>query len=375
MGLGAMADLVSKRKVLLLLAMENLVSSLINLYSSMFVTLHMEFLVLASFVTSLFAEMPGSIMLCCAYASTASSDDRMFVLTMTMISNETGFGVGSLIGSYLARYFGFPSVFLFATTTLIVSLLYALIFIPPIDDADENPPKGEQYGVWNDLKKHTKETVFHLLSFIKERILHSKDNTILLLLIAAFFHYASHGGERALIAFFLKHSPLNLQPDKIGIYTMLLECSRIIGLIVLSTVVKTSFPDSEYILMFIGALTTIISFTFLSFSITTIMVYLSLIFGIPSGFMTTSVRSQLTKLVSSEENGIVLSFHGLLCGLSIFITSVGANGLFVATVKIYSGFSILLIALTNIVTVAILSYVIVTKRHERMHAKNLIHFS
>ena len=59
--LGAMADLVSKRKVLLLLAMENLVSSLINLYSSMFVTLHMEFLVLASFVTSLFAEIPGCI--------------------------------------------------------------------------------------------------------------------------------------------------------------------------------------------------------------------------------------------------------------------------------------------------------------------------
>ena len=88
--LGAMADLVSKRKVLLLLAMENLVSSLINLYSSMFITLHMEFLVLASFVTSLFAEMPGCIMLCCAYASTASSDDRMFVLTMIIISVETG---------------------------------------------------------------------------------------------------------------------------------------------------------------------------------------------------------------------------------------------------------------------------------------------
>ena len=93
-----------------------------NLFSAMFVTLHMGFLVLASFATAFFVEMAGCTSLCCTYASCASSDDRTFVLTMVIASVEIGFGVGSLVGNYLKRYYGFTSVFLFAVITLFVSL-------------------------------------------------------------------------------------------------------------------------------------------------------------------------------------------------------------------------------------------------------------
>ena len=360
--LGAMTDLVSKRKVLLLLAIANLVSSLINLCSSIFTTLHMGFLVLASFVTCVFGEFPGCIMLCCTYAASASSDDRTFIISIVIVSVDTGFGVGSFVGSYLVRYFGFPSTFLFASTTLFVSLLYTLMFIPPIDDGDEKFSHGEQDGVWNGVKRHTKETAIHLVSFMKKHLLHSKDNTILLLLIAVFFNYTTNGGERALVPFFLKHSPLNFQADKIGIYLMLLQCGRVVGLIILALITKICFPDSDYTLMFIGTLTTIISFSVLSFSKTTLMVYLSTVLVIPTAFMSPSVRSKLTKLVSSEEHGVVLSCFGLLTGLSMFITSVAANGLFVATVKIYSGFSLLLMSMSNVVSLLILCYILIHRR-------------
>ena len=104
--------------------------------------------------------------------------------------------------------------------------------------------------------------------------------------------------------------------------------------------------------MFIGTVSMIICFAVLSFSKTMLMVNLSAIFAIPTSFMSSSIRSQLTKLVSSGEHAVILSFIGLLNGLGMLIMSVGANGLFVATVNIYSGFSILLISFTNTVEIA-----------------------
>ena len=360
--LGAMADLVSKKNMLFIPAIANLISSLINLFSAMFVTLHMGFLVLASFATAFFAEMAGCTSLCCTYASCASSDDRTFVLTMVIASVEIGFGVGSLVGNYLKRYYGFTSVFLFAVITLFVSLLYALILIPPIDKFDEKQSQEDQHSIWNSVKEHTKNTFIHLLSFIKKYIFCSKDSTILLLFIATFFHLASYGGDRALVTFFLEHSPLNLRADKIGIYLTLYSFNRAIGLVILALVIRTYFRQSDYVLMFVGVLSMIVCFTILSFSKTTLMVYLSTIFAFPNSFMSPAVRSQLTKQVSAGEHAIILSFIGLLYGLGMFIMSVAANWLFVATVKIYSGFSILLMSFTNGISFLILCYVVFIKR-------------
>ena len=201
-----------------------------------------------------------------------------------------------------------------------------------------------------------------MISFIKKYLVHSKDNVILLLFIAAFFHLASYGGERALVTFFLEHSPLNLKAEKIGIYLTLYSFNRACGLLLLALVVKIYFRQSDYVLMFIGTVSMIICFAVLSFSKTMLMVYLSTVFAIPSSFMSPSVRSQLTKMVSTDEHAVILSFIGLLYGLGMFIMSVAANGLFVATVKIYSGFSILLMSFTNFVSFLILYYILFVKR-------------
>ena len=368
--LGAMADLVSKKNMLFIPAIANLILSLINLFSAMFVTLHMGFLVLASFLLCVFADAPGLLMLCSIYATGASSEDRTLVLTAVISTCDFGFAAGGLIGNYLARYLGFSSVFLLVATELIICLLYTVILIPPLDVVDEKTSHGEQYDLWNNIKEHTKDTCLHLASFIKKHLLFSKDNTILLLVIAAFFNYASYGGERALITFFLKHSPLNFQPDKIGIYLTFYSCSRAIGLLVLVFLVKSCFPDSDYAQMLIGTVSMIICYTFLSFSKSLYMAIFSTIFAIPNSFTPPSVRSQLTKLVSAEESGVVLSLYGFCTGTSMFIMSVAANGLFVATVHIYSGFSILSMSFANLVAFVILCYIVCTKRQKGITISN-----
>ena len=92
----------------------------------------------------------------------------------------------------------------------------------------------------------------------------------------------------------------------------------------------------------------IMDYVFTSFSTTTLMVYCSTIFAIPGSFMASAARSKLTTLVPPESHGVSLSLLGVLDTLSQLFMAVGANGLFIAPTKIYSGFSILLISSTNI---------------------------
>ena len=360
--LGAMTDLVPKHRMLLIPAVVTLVSSLVNLCSSVFITLHVGFLVLASFLTCVYGEIAGCITLACTYGASASSDDeRTVVICLIVASVEIGLGIGGLVGNYIANSFGFPSVFLFATILLIVNLLYTVILLPPANGVDMKPPEGEQFGLWSGIKEHTKDTWHHLVSFIKKHIFQSKDNQILLLLIAAFLNLASYGGERAIIALFLKHSPLNLKPNQIGIYIAIFQCCRGFGLIILSFVVNRHCSSSDYFLMFLGASGMIVHYVFTSFSTTTTMVYCSTIFATSGSFMASAVRSKLTTLVDPESHGVSLSLLGLLDILSQLIMAVSANGLFIATAKIYSGFSVLLMSFTNLVSLVILCYTYCTK--------------
>ena len=367
--LGAFADLISKKKMLLVPAIANIASCLINLCCSIFMNAHVGFLAVSSFITSIYGELYGCIMLCCVYSSSATSaGDRTTVLTIVFFSSGFGFGIGSLVGNYLLRYYGYEGAFLFVGVGLIIGLFYAIVLIPPVDDIKEKSVDREASDVWSGYMRHMRETWAHLMSFLRRRVLNSKDKTILLLFIAAFFPMASYGGERALLPLFLKQSPLSLTADKIGIFLALNECSRAVGLIVLVPILEKYLGSSDYPLMIIGPLHLFISLAILSFSRTTLVAYISLIFAIPSLFHSPSIRSQLTKLVSNEEYGVALSVVGLVGNIGMLIMAVGSNGLFVATVEIYTGFSILLMASTNLMSVGILLYIVCTKeRDESRH--------
>ena len=363
--LGSMTDLVSKRKILLLPAIASLLSCLINLCSSYFITLHEGFLVLGSFIISIFGDLSGSITLCSAYSIKARPDNRLLAVVIVHASIESGLATGNLIANYLTRYYGYTSAFLLATVALVIGLLYVLIVIPPVDGESKKHPDEKEYDLWNDFKAHTKDSWLHLVSFVRKHFYQSSTNIMPLLLVAAFFNFASHGGERALIALFLKHSPLNLKADEIGIYLTLYEFSRVIGLIVLAMLINRYFQMSDYTIMFIGTISKILKYTTLSFSTTKLMAYLSTILSCPASFMASGVRSQLTKLADEEEQVVSLSLAALLSNLSVLIMSMGANTLFYATAKIYSGFSILLMSCSTLIAFIVLCRIVCIKKHER----------
>ena len=368
--LGSITDVVSKRKILLLPAIATLLSSLINLISSIYITLHEGFLVLASFIISIYGEVPGSIMFCCAYSVSARSGDRLLAVVLVLSSVQCGTATGSLIANYLTRCCGFPSAFLLATIALVIGLLHALVVIPPIDENNEKISGKECSDKLNDFKEHTKETWLHLVSFVKKHFLYAKDKTMLLLLFAAFFNMATYGGERALITLFLKHSPLNLKADEIGVYLTLFEFSRAIGPIVLAVVINRYIQLSDYTVMFIGVISRILKYAILSFSQTKLIAYLCTILACPAIFMSSAVRSQLAKLADKEDQGVSLSLAGLLSSSSVLVMSVGANGLFVATAKINSGFSMLILSFSNVIALIFLCCIVCMKSHKGIITSN-----
>ena len=361
--LGALTDLVSKKKLLLLPVIASLVSCLILLCSSIFIRLHVGYLVLAIFIVSLFGEVMGCITLCCVYAVSAWNDSSTTAVSMVIASVQIGQGIGGVTANFLERYYGFSCVFVFAITVLIVNMLYTITLLPSTVDPNEESPQQARNGFWYDFKELTKNTWFHLLSFIKKYIYHAEDKTFLLLLIVAFLNLASYGGERALITLFLKHSPLSLKADKIGIYFVLSQCIRASGLILLILVINRYYNPSDHTLMVIGTAGMIVNYTITSISRTTLTLYLSTIFALPTSFMTSAARSQLTRLVSAEEYGVSLSLIGLMNAVSCLIMAGVANGFFIVTVKVYSGFSILLMQCGNLVVLCILGYTFfITKR-------------
>ena len=112
-------------------AIVNIVSCLINLFSSIFLGLHVVFLVLASLILSLFGEVPAFITLCCAYISSATTTgDRTLAIAMTITSVEIGLATGSLIGNFLTRYFGYSIAFIFIEATLGPACQFTTCIIP-----------------------------------------------------------------------------------------------------------------------------------------------------------------------------------------------------------------------------------------------------
>ena len=367
--IGAMTDLISKKKMLLLPVIASLMSCLVLLCSSIFIKLHVGYLVLATLIISLFGEVMGCITLCCVYAVGAWNDNSTLAVSIVIASVQIGLGTGGLTVNYLKRYYGFSCVFIFTIIVLILNLVYAIVLIPPIDDATDKSSR-ERNRLRKDFKELIKDTCRHLASFTKKYICHAEDKTLLLLLIAAFLNLASYGGERALITLFLKHSPLALKADKIGIYFVLFQWTRASGLILLVLVINRYWNPSDYTLMFIGTAGMIVNYTVTSISTTILILYLSTILALPASFMASAVRSQLTKLVSPEEHGVSLSLIGLVDSVGNLTMAAVANGLFIATVKIYSGFSILLMSTANLVALGVLCFAFfITKRKSRNYEK------
>lgn len=360
---GAISDLVCRKKILLIPTSIVFIQSLVFLLCSKFKQSSIAFLAVGTSITSVYGDVQGAVMLAYAYMAsvTPSKDSRTVRMTVLEGGLFVGQGLGSFTSGLLAQRFGFVAAFALVTSVSILNILFVAFFLPAVQPTNITQSESEKEkidlehnGLGKNVVDRGKLVCFNLCLFIQKYIIEC-NGIVVSLLAVAFFANSAILGENIIATLFIKHSPLNLSPEQVGLYYLILHCIRGIGIMCLAIAVSRCFNPSDYLLITIGSLSLIASHVSLSFASTVPMLYCFTLFSIAFPFTMSATRAMLTKHVKREEQGTVLSFVGVISLVGATIMTFASNYLFRATAVIFPGFSILLLAGSSFLSLIIIS--------------------
>ena len=348
---GSLSDLVSKQKLLYVPPTARLLQIVIFITCIVYESSHIAFLAIGACLTGIYGDLQGALTLAASYLADATYPGMERLSRMILLGGIAyiGTGVGALCSGIVSQKFGLASVFMVSMGACLANLMYIFLFIPDLKKEDKVSERKEyeearsvQAQVFDVLKTTT--TVFqNIYNFMRKYCSKTEGRTIWLLLFSYFFSVASSQGETSIIVLVTKHSPLNLSSYMVGLYVMLLMVIRGVGGFLLFFLFMRQ--DSHDIL--------VISLGFLSFIATHVAIALSktqaelLSFAALSiGYSMTQpgIRAYLTKKVEMNENGTVLSCACFLSLFGVIITIFSVNVIFKATVDLFPGFVMLLLA-------------------------------
>jgi len=357
---GAMSDLVCRKKILILPAVLAFIQNLVYFLCAKFNDSHITFLAVGASITSIFGDIQGAIMLSYAYLASVSSahHDRTFRMACLEGCIFFGQGLGSYISGLLVEYVNFVAAFALTLSTAFVNILFVVFILPPVspssvskneEEEESDTPASNTYIQFVQKIQQANLALWH---FIQNHIL-SPDPLILPLIISAFFTNSAILGENTIITLFLKYQPLSLNAEQLGLYYLLLHCVRGFGVTCLAFGLSKWLNLSDYTLTIIGLLSLMATHVSLSFASNIPMLYSFALFSIAFPIAMSTIRAMLTKLVSKEEHGTILSCVGVVSLIGATIMNFAANSLFRATAHIFPGFSILLLSFSSLIALCI----------------------
>ena len=352
---GATSDMMCRKKILVFPVTLVFIQTLVYLLCAIFRDSHIGFLAFGASITSLHGEIQGAVVLAYAYMASLSltHHDRTFRMAILEGSIFLGQGLGSYITGLLAEYFNFVAAYLLTLLTSLVNILFVVLILPASPPVRTNTLEAEDCNE-SDLKSG-KSAFLVLCRFIESHII-KPDTVVLLLLIAACFANSAVLGENTILTLFLKYHPLNFTAEQVGLYYLMLHCIRGFGISCLAVALSKWLHLSDYTLIIIGLLSLAATHVSLSFASTTPMLYGFILFSLAYPFALSAIRAKLTKVVSQDEQGTVLSCVGVLSLIGVTIMTFAANSLFRAAAVIFPGFSILLLSFASLIALAIVLY-------------------
>ena len=364
---GALSDLICKKKILLIPAILAFIQNAVYLTCAKFKNSHVGLLAVGASITSVYGDIQGAIMLAYAYMASVSSaeDGRTYRMAFLEGSIFIGQGLGSYITGLLLQHFGFVAAFALTLSTASLNILFVVFILPAVPSVCTSEDESHTYNmsfnatICGQLVLNSKLACIKLWQFMQNHVI-NPDPVILALLTAAFFANSAILGENTIATLFIKHAPLSLSAEQVGLYYLILHCTRGIGITFLAFALSRCLNLSDYTLIIIGLLSLIANHISLSFASTIPMLYGFALFSIAFPFAMSTIRALLTKLVSTEEQGTALSCIGVISLIGVTIMTFAANNLFKATANVFPGFSILLLACSSgvaLVVVCCLSFI------------------
>ena len=359
--LGGLTGVFSKRKILFLPPVTIILQSIIYICCAEYQSLHVGFIALATGLAGVYSDVEGVIMLANTYLTCVTEDDNTRTLRMAALDGSLflGQGLGSAVAGILLKHYGFTAGFLLSLSASVVNILFIAIYLPEVRTAGvelDGEASASRYTIVS-LPSRVKEAVTDIFRFANKYFCSVTKISVALLPVAVFFEVGAVFGEDVIITLFVKHSPLRLSSDEIGVYYFTLHTMRGIGAFFLTYITGKLFDLSDFTVIVIGMTSIIATHVSMAFSINKEMLFGFVVFSLPFPFGTAGIRSHLTKLVEENEQGAVLSFCAFMSLASVIMMTFSANALFKSTASIFPGFSILLLASSCFVSLLIVVFV------------------
>lgn len=299
---------------------------------------------------------------CLSYVSDISTKERR---TERVAMVEAALFLGTPIGTIVGGYLSTPSLIMYAYVLgigldVIVCIYLALVIRNPSSVTGSSCNVREHLHDFFDLGnvKLTLSTVF------KKRSNDGRKH-LLLLLATLFPHLVAFFGSASVMYLFvrLKYSWDILTYSYFSAFTI---CAVAVGLVLTLVIFVRWLHVSDLWLAIGGTLCGLIYNLAVTFSVSSTTLCLAVIPAAFSSIGMLSIRSMISKLVPSEEQGKVFSVSASLDALAPIVTSVGYSQLYTATLVTFPEACFVLSAVVLIIPLILLAI---------LHVDNKVRFS
>eukprot|EP00112_Aurelia_sp_Birch-Aquarium-sp1_P026488 Seg940.19 transcript_id=Seg940.19/GoldUCD/mRNA.D3Y31 product="Solute carrier family 46 member 3" protein_id=Seg940.19/GoldUCD/D3Y31 len=366
--MGALASMISKRKILFLPPVIVILQSILYIFCARYQSIPLAFVALAAGLTGIFGDLNGAVMLSFTHMASVTNNDHFRTLRFGILEGCVAYGkaFGSLIGGFLLKHYGFPTAFSLGVSASIFNILFIAFFLQEPPESNEKELKVEESVItdncFNQCRKflsNLKESFVNVARFARKYFyLPTPGKSVGLVLLAIFFEICTLAGEDIMITLFIKHSPLNLSSDEVGLYWFTLHAIRGTGAAFLGYIATKCFSPSDLSVIILGSMSIFATHIAMAFSTTKEMLFGFSVFTLAFSFAIGGIFAHLTKIVTEDEHGTALSFMAFTGLISINVIAFSANKVFTVTAAVFPGFSILLLVFSSFTALIIMVFVI-----------------
>ncbi|XP_046438910.1 proton-coupled folate transporter-like [Daphnia pulex] len=355
--LGSYSDLYDRKWPLLFPACGMVLASIVYILMSLYDSIPVSMIVLASFLSGIFGGFVSCIMSVMSYISAVTSEEsRSLRVAMLEAMTFCGGTVGPFIGgALLGATQSHAAVFLVIMAFYVLVILYVIFLVPSVKD---DRSADEQLILTSENYCRKLFSCHHFQSSLQTCFKPRPNNrrrNLLLLIACALITMTVTAGEMDVAYLFTKDDPLNWSYETYSYYFGLKFGVGALSLIALSPVVRR-LNLQEAITCCIGLVSKAAGLVLHGFATTNAMMFCVPFLSMFNTFCLPSIRSLLSKQVDPNELGKLFAFVASIENICTLLGSIVFNILYPLTRSIFRGFTFELAAIMLIIPLVIMSY-------------------
>ncbi|XP_075887780.1 lysosomal proton-coupled steroid conjugate and bile acid symporter SLC46A3 [Nelusetta ayraudi] len=357
------------RKITIIMPLVGTLIYTVSLLTVSFFELNVYLIIGASLLSSLFGGLGSFLGGCFAYIADLCEDGRQKTMRMAGVDMMIGLlsGVASISTGYFLNAAGFNWPFLTSILCQILNLLYAIFVL----EETVTKPQADANSADSVTQRSTlKQMICGVYEMFARASSRTRTVLALLILIFTSLSFAYFGGI-SLLTLYELNKPLCWSEILIGYGSALsftVFLTSFLGVMLL-----TYFGVPQLAIVLIGILSIMAGMILLTFTKTTLMMFLVRLPMLLSVMPFPVLRSMMSKIISKAEQGSLFAFLSFVESLTTNTSVAVFNSVYSATVAWYPTFVFMLAAMLCLVPLIVLGVVLlvgvdVTNEEEKPEA-------